>query len=234
MSVAKRFAAEGYAVAMIARQREKLNSYAAKLRRPGCQAHGFEADAGNEPSLRAAFRAIEDGLGATDVLLYNAFAWRTGWPTTLTAEALAEDFRVNVVGALVSVQQIVEAMKARGRGTILITGGGLALNPVPDIISPSPGFTSLAIGKAGLRSLAFSLAKELEPVGIHVATVTICGEVREGTHFAPDRIADVFYHLHAQPTGKWDREVVYDQSTSLENLKSVGEPDPLRATVKRG
>ena len=94
-------------------------------------------------------------------------------------------------------------MKAAGRGTILFTGGGLALEP-------QPGASSLAIGKAGIRSLAFSLHKELALFHIHVATVTICGYVQEGTRFSPANISESFLELHQQIEGQWDRELVFE------------------------
>ncbi|MGO9261345.1 MAG: hypothetical protein ACLQU1_34325 [Bryobacteraceae bacterium] len=88
------------------------------------------------------------------------------------------------------------------RGTILFTGGGLALEP-------QPGASSLAIGKAGIRNLAFSLHEELAPFHIHVATVTICGYVEDRTRFSPGDIAGSFFYLHQRAEGKWDRESVY-------------------------
>lgn len=85
---------------------------------------------------------------------------------------------------------------------MLFTGGGLALNPWPQA-------AALAVGKAGLRNLVYSLAAEMEPLGIHAATVTIVGMVQPGTEFDPERIADVFWQLHAEPRGKWQREIIF-------------------------
>jgi NAD(P)-dependent dehydrogenase (short-subunit alcohol dehydrogenase family) len=90
-------------------------------------------------------------------------------------------------------------MRARGRGTLLFTGGGLAL-------APKQGLASASLGKAALRSLALSLGEELAPAGIHAATVTICGFVQPGTPFAPSLIAQVFWDLHLQKNDPWDRE----------------------------
>ena len=95
-------------------------------------------------------------------------------------------------------------MREAGRGTILLTGGGLALDPTGWLPA-----ASLAVGKAGLRSLAQTLHKELAPEGIHVATVTIAGQIQPGTAFDPDLIADRFWHLHAQPVGHFDWESVF-------------------------
>ena len=96
-------------------------------------------------------------------------------------------------------------MRAAGRGTLLFTGGGLALYP-----EYGAGVSSLAAGKAGLRAFAFALAKELAPEGIHVATVTIAGTVKPGTAFDPDRIAEEYWALHAQPADSWSVERVFD------------------------
>jgi short-subunit dehydrogenase len=121
----------------------------------------------------------------------------------LSASQLVDDFRMNVVGALIAAQIVLPHMKTVGRGTILFTGGGLALEP-------QPSASSLAIGKAGIRSLAFSLHEELAPFHIHVATVTICGYVQGTTKFSPASIFESFLKLHQQTEGQWDREFVFE------------------------
>jgi short-subunit dehydrogenase len=93
-------------------------------------------------------------------------------------------------------------MKKKKKGTILFTGGGLSIEPYVD-------FASLAIGKAGIRNLTYSLAQECEPLGIHVATVTICGMVEKGTKFDPDKISEKFLELHLQKSGKFETEFMF-------------------------
>lgn len=194
LSVARRFAAEGFAIGMISRDGEQLREFASAL-----PASKFAvADAGYEPELRQAMRY----LGRPSVLVFNASSGFAGVPTALTRANLIGDFVVNIIGALAAVQESVPAMKAAGRGTIIITGGGLAL-------SPSAPLASLSMGKAAQRSLAFSLALELEPAGIHVATVTVCGFVQPGTRFAPENIAQEYWRLHLQKPGEFEREVVF-------------------------
>lgn len=202
LGVARAFAAEGFTICLIARSLDKLNSVAAKLRDEGVQALPFAADAGDERSLRAAFEQIRSAAGETEVLVYNAYAFHPGMPSTLAVDDLMADFAVSVAGALAAVKAVLPAMKAAGSGTILFTGGGLALQP-------SAPAASLSIGKAGLRSLAFSLFEELRPSGIHAATVTICGPVQEGTHFSPDLIAREFLALHQQKQPGWQPEILY-------------------------
>ena len=59
-------------------------------------------------------------------------------------------------------------------GGLVLTGGGLALEP-------SPEYLSLSIGKAGIRTLALSLFESLKEKGIHVATVTVAALVSPGS-----------------------------------------------------
>jgi short-subunit dehydrogenase len=193
-AVARRFAAEGFAIGMISRDEAILRELENEI--PGSR--GLVADAGETAALRAAI----DELGPTSVLVYNASAGHSGPATALALEDAAADFRVNILGVLAAVQAAVPGMRSAGQGTILITGGGLALKP-------SPALASLSLGKAAQRSLALSLAGELEPDGIHVTTVTVCGFVQPGTHFAAEKIAEEYWRLHIQTPGQFEREIVY-------------------------
>ena len=202
LAVARKFAREGYRVALVARRPEALDEYVAELDRAGVTARGFPADAADEASLRSAFAEIRASMGSPEVLVYNAAIMKQGRPSEIPVADLVYDFRVNVAGAVVAAQEVVPDMRKQRRGTILLTGGGLALSPMAPM-------ASLSIGKAGIRSLAQSMGAELEADGIHVATVTICGFVKPGSHFDPDRIADVYWALHQQEPGKREREVIY-------------------------
>jgi short-subunit dehydrogenase len=203
MGVAKVFGKEGYELALIARNPAKLADNAQVLRTNGYAVHFFAGDASDEASLIQTFTQIRAQLGEPEVLIYNAAMSTSGKPSSLDPKLLISDFRVNVAGALIAVQQVIPAMQANHKGTILLTGGGLAFNPFADVYS-------LAIGKAGIRSLTFSLAQELASSGIHVGTVTICGTVEPGTHFDPDAIAQSYLALHKQSPDAWDTELIYD------------------------
>ncbi|MBC7881958.1 MAG: SDR family NAD(P)-dependent oxidoreductase [Anaerolineae bacterium] len=202
MGVARAFAKEGFALALVARSPSNLTNNAQTLKEDGYSVLTFAADAGDEASLVQAFTQIRTELSDPEVLIYNAAAFTPGKPSSISLEALVADFRVNVAGALVAAQQVIPAMKANGKGTILLTGGGLALHPFAEA-------ASLSIGKAGIRSLAFTLAQELKASGIHVGTVTICGTVQSGTHFDPDLIAPSYLTLHKQSQAAFETEVIY-------------------------
>jgi short-subunit dehydrogenase len=201
VSLARRFGREGFRVALLARKRMALESFSQELSREGIESATFTVDASDADDVKRVIAQVERQLGATEVLVYNAAVLRQGLPSQLSPDTLVEEFKVNVVGAAAAVQAALPSMRSNRRGTILLSGGGLALEP-------SPLYASLAIGKAGIRSLALSFAEELRPEGIHVSTVTICGLIQPGTPFAPDKLADRYWALHQQPAEQWRPEDV--------------------------
>lgn len=202
LSIAKRFAKEGFRIAMISRPGDDLKSLQQKLKNLGYESHDFYAEAAEFNQLKMAMDDVKSKLGDTEVLVYNVSIYREAIPTQLDAETCVNDFRANVAGALVAVQHAVPAMKAKKKGTILLTGGGQALNPIPLL-------SSLGIGKAGLRNLAYSLHGELKDSGIHVGTITINGQVNPATKFSPDLISESFWKMHVQQQGQFEKEIIY-------------------------
>ena len=199
MHTAKKFGKEGFKVALISRRIESLQQYENELNNDGIEAKGFAGDASSVESLRTAIGGVIKTYGKMDVLLYNAVSGKTGKPTKLSADRLVEDFKVSVAGALVSVKEVIPFME---NGTILLTGGGLALQPYAD-------YAFLAIGKAGICNLAYSLHQELGPKGIYVGTLTIKGVVKEDTYFSPANIADAFYRMYENQN---ETKILYEES----------------------
>jgi short-subunit dehydrogenase len=202
MSVAQRFAREGYVLGLIARKAESLENYAKEIRATGADVYTTSADASNTNSLRSALDQIVEQAGILRVLVYNVAALREVPASQLTHEEVLNDFQVNVASPLIAAQWAIPQMKALGGGTILFTGGGLALNPRFQ-------YASLALDKAALRNLTFSLGAELKSDNIHVATVTVAGYVQRGTHFDPDLIAEEYWKLHSQSPDTWEHEIIY-------------------------
>jgi NAD(P)-dependent dehydrogenase (short-subunit alcohol dehydrogenase family) len=202
LGLARRFAAGGYAVALIGRRPDRVEAHAQTLRGEGLEAHGFPADAADAASLAAAFAAIRERLGDPQVLIYNAAIVEQGAIATVDYGYFQHCFEANAGGALRAVQEVLPAMRKAGRGTILFSGGMLAFDPLPD-------WGILAAGKAALRSLAFSLDKELRGEGVHVATIAIYGSIQFDPFYAPERIADAFWTLHEQGPGEFQRELIF-------------------------
>ncbi|MCZ4077273.1 SDR family NAD(P)-dependent oxidoreductase [Rhodococcus sp. H36-A4] len=201
-SIARKFGNKGFTVILLARNAESLQLQVSKLQKENIEAHGIAADASVSDTLISAFGRITSEFGTPDVLVYNAGSNTISEPSTLEQKALLSDFTVNVMGGLTSAQQVIPGMIERKSGTILFTGGMLALNPVPSRASAS-------IGKAGLRNLSFTLAEELAPHGITVGIVTIGGVVQPGTFFDPDLIAESYWELF---TNGHPKEILYTQT----------------------
>ena len=201
-AVARRFAREGYAIGAVARHAEKLERQLSELRASGFRAVGAAADAGDTAALRTALDRLRGELGEASVMVYNAAGVTYQPLADVGAERFAADLAVSVVGAFAAAQHVLPAMRSRRAGTVLLTGGGFAFEPIPVM-------ASLGVGKAAIRNLAFSLYADLKDTGVHAATVTICGTVAPGTPFDPDRIAEAYWQLHVQPAGAFEREVQF-------------------------
>ena len=202
LAAARRFARGGFRVAALARPGDPLAQFQADLEAAGPGPHRvLAADLARKGALASAADAIRAWGGWPELLLYNASAGAQGPAAELDPGRLEADLRVNVGAALAAVQWALPAMRRRGAGTLLFTGGGLALEP-------KPGLASASLGKAALRSLALSLGAELAPAGIHAATLTIRGFVQPGTDLAPDTVAEALWSLFSQPRSRWTWEAM--------------------------
>ncbi|HLO67752.1 MAG TPA: SDR family NAD(P)-dependent oxidoreductase [Holophaga sp.] len=192
-AAARRFLAEGCRVAAVVRPGMDLDLPPACLQ--------VRADLAREGVLAPALAAVEAWGGLPSLVVYNASAGAPGRAEELPEARALADLRVNVLAPLEAGRWAARAMRELGGGTLVFTGGGLAL-------APKAGMASACLGKAALRSLALSFAHELEPEGIHAATLTVCGFVQPGTALSPDRVAEALWALHLQPRGAWDSEDV--------------------------
>lgn len=203
-AIARRFAAEGYPVAMVARGWDGAEDLAEEIRGHGPAASAISADASDPAALTRALADARERLGPVRVLVYNAVRFTTGVPSTMPPEERRADFAINVAGALVAVQAVLPDMLAARQGVVLFTGGGAALYP-------QASWASLATTKAALRALAFALHDELTPTGIHVSTVTIEGTIGSSPRFQAATIADSYAALAAQPPTEWAAELRYQE-----------------------
>lgn len=200
LATAERFAKEGFQVILSARDASKTQKLADDLKTKGHKVEARTVDAGDPSSVAALITDVEK-LGSIEVLHYNAASMRKATLDKQPRDTFNADLAVNIGGALVASQAVVPEMSARGWGTILLTGGGLASEPNPE-------YLSLSIGKAGIRALAHGLFESLKEKGIHVATVTVAALVSPGSKDA-EAVAEQFWLLHNQPEGSWTPEVQY-------------------------
>ncbi|TFE02228.1 SDR family NAD(P)-dependent oxidoreductase [Jeotgalibacillus salarius] len=192
LSAARKFGQSGYSVALVARNEEKIKSYADQLNDEGIETIAIQGNALANESIRKAIQMTYDTFGRIDVLLYNAFTFRNELPSEMDPVEFASDLQVDVIGALTAFQSAVSFMEEGS--SILFTGGGLGVKPMKK-------FTSVSVGKAAIRALALSLNQELKSENIYAGTLTINGFVKEGTHFSPDHIAEKLYEMTEKRNG---------------------------------
>jgi short-subunit dehydrogenase len=198
LAVARRFAAGGYQVTLVARSADGLGNLADSLSDAGAEIGTIEADASDPEGVRARITELYRGENAPGVIIYNAVMGAPDQLLTASVAHLQEAYAVDVISAIVVAQAAAPAMKAAGFGTIIVTGGGFADHPIPAL-------ATVSLGKAALRSAATMLGADLEPDGIRVATLTIAGRIAPGTAFDPERIAERYWDV-VQTDGPWQAE----------------------------
>ena len=198
-AIARRFAAGGYRITLLARSADKLRDLAGGLVDTGAEIATLEADIGDPEELRARLADLYGGDRAPGLIIYNAVMGAPDQLLTSSPDHLQDAYTVDVIGAIVAAQVAAPAMKAAGLGTIIVTGGGFADYPIPAL-------ATVSIGKAALRSAATMLAADLAADGVRVATLTIMGQIVVGAAFDPERIAESYWDVvHAD--GPWQTEV---------------------------
>jgi NAD(P)-dependent dehydrogenase (short-subunit alcohol dehydrogenase family) len=204
VAAAERFAREGFQVVLSARNSAKTQALVEQLKAQGHKAEMRTVDAGDPSSVASLVEDVEREFGRIDVLHYNAASMRAATLADQPRDTFNSDLAVNIGGAMAAAQAAAPKMAERGSGTILLTGGGLALHPHPD-------YLSLSVGKAGIRALAFGLFDSLKAKGIHVATVTVATSVNPRSEEA-NAVAEQLWIFHSQPAGSWEVEAVYSPS----------------------
>ena len=207
-AIARRFAQGGYAVAMLARNRERLSL----LEREIANAHAYPCDVTSEAQLDSAIGTIRADLGVPRVLIHNAVGGAFGNFLEIDPELLNRNFQVNTMALLHLARRLAPAMIEAGEGAIVASGNTSALRG-------KASFAGFAPTKAAQRILAESIARELGPKGIHVAYVLIDAvidlewtrkrwpDARDDFFIKPAAIADEVWHVVHQDRSAWSFNV---------------------------
>ncbi|MFN4156768.1 MAG: SDR family NAD(P)-dependent oxidoreductase [Paracoccaceae bacterium] len=204
-AVARRFAAGGFHVAMIARDADRLADLSAPILANGGVAAPYSADLSDHAAVAEVIARIIADHGRPTVLVWNAALWDETPALVLEPAAFDRQMRLGLTGALTAIQTAAPSMTAGGGGTILLTGGGLAL--APQYGGAVPALTAV---KSALRGFVHASAPAFAAQGLRLGTVTIAGQVAPGTAFDPDRIAEAFWALHSDQSPKVEQ--VFDGS----------------------
>lgn len=199
-SVARRFAGEGYDVALLGQDQTVLDELAADLEQRGATVGHAVADVTDVAAATAAVRRFGEHTGRIDVLHFNPSAFREKDPLSLTVPELLEDVALGV-GALLTVVQAARPYLSAG-GRVSVTGSMAA-------DEPWEGAASLGVQKAGVRNLVHSLDKTLREDGIRAVSVTVRGALAREGAFTPDRVADAIWAAVTTDEDSWRSEVAY-------------------------
>ena len=224
-SCARLFAANGMRVAIAARDPDKPVLKALE------DAHGvvrYGCDASDPAAVALLFQKVVADLGAPRLVVHNIDGRVPGIFRKGVIEAdpdLAFDtlrnaaFSAFLVGRQAASLMLENQIDANGsKGCILFTNASAALKG----FALSGAFAMACQAKAGL---AQSMARELMPLGIHVAQVAIdaavgwtqedgsrahrlAGTTVEDNMADPDRIAETYLQLHRQHRSTWTFDVV--------------------------
>lgn len=128
-AVARRLAASGMKVALVARSRDKLASIAAEINGAGGTASAHAADVTREDQVDSLFHAVRDSFGPPDLLVSNAGIADKTPLEDLSLTRWREVLDVNLTAAFLCCRAAMRMMKPRRRGRILLVGSISALVP---------------------------------------------------------------------------------------------------------
>lgn len=209
-TLGQRLAQTGRHVFLAGRTRERIGAIAGKI-----GGTAVVTDTTREEDVTRLFEAAARA-GTTDCVVFNAGNNVSAPIRELEAGTFEEAWRVACFGGFLVGREAARRMVPNGKGTILFTGASASLRG-------RPTFAAFAAAKAGLRAVAQSMARELGPLGIHVAHIVIDGGIageRLRTR-RPDRvqqagedglldldaIADAFLHVLGQQRSAWTHEL---------------------------
>ncbi len=219
-AVARRFAREGFTACVTRRSLDKLQPLLDQIQADGGTCHGFASDARKEEEVVALVEQIESTIGPIEVLVFNIGA---NAPSSILDETARKYFKIwemACFGGFLNGREVAKRMVGRAakerHQTIIFTGATASLRG-------SANFAAFAGAKHALRALAQSMARELGPLGIHVAHSIIDGAIdtafirdnfperyamkaQDGI-LNPDHIADAYVMLHKQPRDAWTHEL---------------------------
>lgn len=219
-AIARRFAAEGYAVVIGRRNAEKLEPLRADIEAAGGRCTALGLDARKEEEI-AAFLAAAEAIAPLDAVIFNVGA-NVRFPLLETTERVFRKvWEMACYAGFLTGREAARLMLPRGRGSIFFTGATAS-------VRGASGYAAFASAKAGLRVMAQSMARELGPKGLHVAhlvidagvdTAFVRDRIREArgdaalaslppdTLMNPESIAEAYWRLHTQSRDAWTHEL---------------------------
>jgi 3-oxoacyl-[acyl-carrier protein] reductase len=151
---ALRLAASGAAVAVAARNQEKLTDLVREIEAAGGKASAFQMDVADEEQIKAAFKAALGQFGKIDILVNNAGITRDQLVMRMKRADWDSVLNTNLTSAYLCIQQVMSSMLKQRWGRIInITSVFGQMGQA--------GQANYAASKAGLIGLTMAIAREV-------------------------------------------------------------------------
>lgn len=163
--VARRLAARGVAVTLMARRAGHLKALAADLEGQGGRAAAAPCDVTNRSEVHAALALGVERHGPVDLLIANAGVGHLTPAQGLDAAAVEHVFQVNTFGMVYAVESVLPGMLSAGGGRLVGISSLAAIRGLP-------GSSAYCGSKAAMNAFLESLRVELRGTGVEVTTVS--------------------------------------------------------------
>ncbi len=202
-AVAQKFGAEGFSVALVARNADKLATGVKELEAQGVKAAAFTADCGDAKAVTDMVGKARDALGPIAALEWTAYVGEAGDLLAADTTAIHRALDVATTGLLAAVKAALPDLKAQ-KGSVLVTNGAFGLvDPNVDAMCVKYNAMGLALANAAKHKLVGMLHQKLKDDGVYVGEVMVLGFVK-GTAFDQGgpgglegkAIADKFWEIH--------------------------------------
>ncbi|CAN5483375.1 SDR family oxidoreductase [soil metagenome] len=199
-AIAEAFATrvDGAQLALVARNREKLEGVAERCRQSGARAAAFVCDVTEEFAVASMAEDVRREVGAPDVVVNNAGAFRPGGVLDMSVDDFRADIEVNLTSAFLVTSAFLKDMVTRGKGDVFFMAS------VASILGYPRG-VAYGAAKHGLLGLARALRAETREHGIRVvsllpgATYTdswASSGIPEERFVPPEDIANLVVDIH--------------------------------------
>ncbi|TPJ73009.1 SDR family NAD(P)-dependent oxidoreductase [Mesorhizobium sp. B2-6-2] len=163
-ALAKDLANQGYAVAVTSLPEDPADTLVVETAQMSGHVKSFPCDVTDEQGMARTAAAIEEQMGAIVLAVFNAGNYIATPGENLVVRDFHRSFAVNYFGIVNGVVPVVEHMRVRGRGHIVLVGSVTAYSGWP---------TTAAYGgtKAAINILAESLKYDFDKMNIRIQVI---------------------------------------------------------------
>ena len=202
-SLAKIFYSNGYKIGLVARNINKIKHLSSEI-----NASLFQFDVSNSENVIRLFEEVDNSLGNLDLVIFNPSRRFSGKIEDLNVINVKEAIEITCFAGFLVAQEATRRMLKLGKGSIFFTGASASIKGFANS-------SAFAMGKFGLRGLAQSLARELQPRNIHIAHFIIDGIIKDKSlsqntndnQLDPDEIAKNYLNVFLQEKNCWSSEI---------------------------